>query len=562
MDKTIKTREVTKDIKTLQKKSGIGTTLKGAAIKTRQTISSQGEEAVGLKTRQQPSNAYAEEKTEQGVKDTASTAAHHAKGLGSKAVSQSRQALSKRAAQKTSAKQATEGTLQAGRKTATKQGAINAKQSAKKTIKQTSKSTVKGAGRTVKTASRATAKGTRSALQGTKVASKGAQVAARKAAASVRMAARTAVMAAKAAARGIAVFAKMAIASVKSLVTAIAAGGWVAVVAVLIICLVGLVAASAFGIFFTGGDMGDGNPALREVIAETNDEYNDRFEEIKANNPHDELVRSGSQARWPDVLAVFAVKTTTDPDNPLDVVTLDGKRQQLLKDIFWDINSFETRIEDRDYTEIVAVEQEDGTIKEETVTNTRRTLYITQSAKTTSQMATMYGLSPKQVELLEELLSPRYDSTWQAVLYGISSGAGDIVGIARTQIGNVGGQPYWSWYGFNGRVEWCACFVSWCANEAGYIESGMMPKFSYCPTGAQWFKDAGRWQSRGYAPSPGDIIFFDWEGDGITDHVGIVESCDGSTVTTIEGNSGDACRRLTYGINSSVIYGYGRSQTF
>jgi hypothetical protein len=146
---------------------------------------------------------------------------------------------------------------------------------------------------------------------------------------------------------------------------------------------------------------------------------------------------------------------------------------------------------------------------------------------------------------------------YTSVLYGIHNGSGDIVEIAIAQIGNVGGQPYWSWYGFGGRVEWCACFVSWCANECGYIDAGIIPKFSYCPTGVQWFKDAGLWQDRGYNPPPGSIIFFDWDADGISDHVGIVESCDGATIHTIEGNSGDACRRSSYSINSSSVMGFG-----
>jgi cell wall-associated NlpC family hydrolase len=144
------------------------------------------------------------------------------------------------------------------------------------------------------------------------------------------------------------------------------------------------------------------------------------------------------------------------------------------------------------------------------------------------------------------------------VLYGIHAGSSDIVEVAASQVGNVGGQPYWSWYGFGSRVEWCATFVSWCANECGYIETGIIPKFAACQTqGIPWFKDRGQWAERGYAPQPGDIIFFDWGRDGVSDHVGIVESCDGTTVHTIEGNSGDACNRRTYNVNSPSICGYG-----
>lgn len=132
-----------------------------------------------------------------------------------------------------------------------------------------------------------------------------------------------------------------------------------------------------------------------------------------------------------------------------------------------------------------------------------------------------------------------------------------IVEVALTQLGNEGGQPYWSWYGFNSRVEWCACFVSWCAEQCGYIEGGFIPKFAGCISGANWFKERNQWQDRNYEPTAGDIIFFDWEGDGSTDHVGIVEKCENGVVYTVEGNSGDAVKQRQYTVGSSSIYGYG-----
>ena len=99
--------------------------------------------------------------------------------------------------------------------------------------------------------------------------------------------------------------------------------------------------------------------------------------------------------------------------------------------------------------------------------------------------------------------------------------------------------------------------VSWCADQCGYIESGIIPKFSGCVDGSNWFKGNGQWQDRNYEPQAGDIIFFDWEGDGETDHVGIVEKCENGVVYTVEGNSGDACRQNQYTVGSSSIYGYG-----
>ena len=132
-----------------------------------------------------------------------------------------------------------------------------------------------------------------------------------------------------------------------------------------------------------------------------------------------------------------------------------------------------------------------------------------------------------------------------------------IVSVAMGQLGNSGGQKFWSWYGFDSRVEWCACFVSWCVDQSGLIASGNVPKFSLCSDGVSWFQGKNKWQSGGTTPTAGMIIFFDWDHDGNSDHVGIVESVSGGTVNTIEGNSGDKVARRSYSIGSSSIYGYG-----
>ena len=107
--------------------------------------------------------------------------------------------------------------------------------------------------------------------------------------------------------------------------------------------------------------------------------------------------------------------------------------------------------------------------------------------------------------------------------------------VALTQLGNEGGQPYWNWYGFGGRVEWCACFASWCADQCGYLESGIIPKFSLCSDGVNWFKGKGQWRDKNYEPQAGDLIFFDWGSNGSIDHVGIVEKCENGTVYTVGG---------------------------
>ena len=138
---------------------------------------------------------------------------------------------------------------------------------------------------------------------------------------------------------------------------------------------------------------------------------------------------------------------------------------------------------------------------------------------------------------------------------GTRPGNQAVVDIAKSQVGNVGGQPYWSWYGFTSRVEWCACFVSWCYGQMGLTE----PRFAACQSqGIPWFQSHGQWGGRDYANiAPGDAIFFDWDLDGSADHVGIVVGTDGSKVYTVEGNSGDACKIKSYSLTYECIKGYG-----
>ena len=138
---------------------------------------------------------------------------------------------------------------------------------------------------------------------------------------------------------------------------------------------------------------------------------------------------------------------------------------------------------------------------------------------------------------------------------GTRPGNTAIVELAKQQVGNVGGRPYWSWYGFSSRVEWCACFVSWCYGQMGLSEL----RFAACQSqGVPWFTSHGQWGARGYENiAPGDAIFFDWDGDGSADHVGLVIGTDGERVYTVEGNSGDACKIKSYPLDYACIKGYG-----
>lgn len=439
------------------------------------------------------------------------------------------------------------------------------------------KGTVKSAQRTVKTAQR-TAKGTVKTAQHTsktaiktadhtaKAAQKTAQATARAAkmtAHAARATAKTAAATAKAAAKGVSATVKAMIASVKALMAAIAAGGWVAILAIVIICLIGLIVGSCFGIFFSGEDSGTGQ-TMPAVVREINQEYEGKLDEIKNGTAHDTLEMSGSRAVWPEVLAIYAVKTTTDPDNPQEVATMDDGKKELLKEIFWAMNEISHRTETATTTQTVETDDGAGNIIEEEVEVTTTTLYITVAHKTADEMADAYNFTADQRAQLAELLAEENRSMWSSALYGIGVGDGEIVVVALSQLGNVGGQPYWSWYGFNSRVEWCACFVSWCANECGYLDAGVIPRTAGCISGSNWFKDRGLWQDNSYEPRPGDIIYFDWDNkgssgpqDGLADHVGIVEKVENGMVYTVEGNSGDSCRERRYSIGHYEIYGYG-----
>ena len=419
-------------------------------------------------------------------------------------------------------------------------------------VKTPAKGNVKTAAHSIKTAERSSAgiKTSQRAAAQTKAAAKAAKQSARRvqtARAKAQAAARTAKQAAKVTAKAI----KAAIAAAKALATALLAGGWVAVLVAVVICLIGLLVGSCFGIFFSGEDTGTGQ-TIRTAIAQVNQEYQEKLEELQASHPHDTLEITGSQAAWKEVLAVYAVKTTTDSQGQ-DVASMTEEKCQLLAEVFWEMNQLSARVETR--TEITEGEEDESVKTEVTV------LVISVSHKTAQEMAEQLSFDANQKEQLRELLSPKYDDLWNELLYGVALGGGngDLVAVAQSQVGNVGGAPYWSWYGFSSRVEWCAIFVSWCAEQCGLLDSGALPKFSGVGTGVNWFQSRGRWLPGSATPEPGMLIFFKWYGSDslIADHVGIVERVENGTVYTVEGNSGDSVRQNSYPIGSSVIYGYG-----
>lgn len=536
----IKTRDaVKKTVKVIDKSVVAAERMKNAYIRTKDKAEH------GIFAAESSPEEYAADRTLTGTETAAHEAVHGLDKVGRKGVKNAKENISKakdyfqRRRTDLPKKQAQDAMRRVRRSADATQKTIKTVDRSGKTIKQTAKSTgkaaVKTTQKTIKTAEQtacATAKATAAGI--------------------------------KAAVKATTAAVKAIIAGTKALIAAIAAGGWVAVVIILVICVIGLIVGSCFGIFFSGEDSGTGQ-TMRQAVQEINADYQSQIDTTRANLTYDELEMSGSRAVWPEVLAVYAVKATTAPDDPQEVATVDDSKKAILKDIFWRMNELSSRTESK--TEEVITETDDGhgNIVETATTVTHTYLYITVSHKTAEEMAEHFNFTADQRQQLSELLAEENRRLWSAVLYGIYSGDDAIVKIALSQVGNVGGEPYWSWYGFNSRVEWCACFVSWCFNECGYLDTGTAPKFAGCVGGVEWFRSHGQWADNTVEPAPGMIVFFDWNDpngasgpqDGEADHVGIVEKCENGIVYTIEGNSDDACRQNQYPVGYYEILGYG-----
>ena len=589
MGKGIKTRVADKGIKAIDKAAVASERMKEAYIRTKDKAEH------GMYAEEGSPGEYASDRLSSGVDSVTHEAIHQFDKQGRKGIKTTKENISKvkeniqkrKAAaeqpKKQAEKQAARKTRQAADRISEpvktlrqERGAVKTLDRGKKSIKtvdrgrktikqasSTAKGTVKTASKSIKTAEKTAKASIKTTQQAAKAAQRTAQAtarAARAAAHAARAAARAAVAAAKVVAKATIAAVKAIIAATKALIAAIAAGGWIAVLVIVIICLIGLLIGSCFGIFFSGEDSGSGY-TMQNVVQEINDDYQQQIDTTKANLSHDVLEMSGSRAVWPEVLAIYAVKTTTDPNNAQEVATIDDGKKAILTDIFWEMNQISSRTETKTETVITETDDGHGNIVETETSVTQTYLYITVSHKTAEEMAEQYGFNEEQKKQLAELLAEENRSLWSAVLYGIYTEDGAIVSVALSQVGNVGGEPYWSWYGFSSRVEWCACFVSWCANECGYIDTGVIPKYAGCVNGVQWFKDRGQWMDGSAEPAPGMIIFFDWDDengqDGLSDHTGIVEKVENGRVYTIEGNSGDSVRQNSYPVGHYEVLGYG-----
>ena len=427
---------------------------------------------------------------------------------------------------------------------------------AEKAVKSTAKGSVKTAERGVKTAqatSKATIKTAEQTAKATKEAAKASAKAAQKAAQAAKATAKATAEATKTAVRATIAAVKVIIAGTKALISALIAGGWVSVVIILIVVLLGC----AVSLFGGGGGSNAYTPVSAEV--EAYETLIQKYAKQYGIPEYVELIKavmmqeSGGRGLDP-MQAAEGSFNTRYPHEPNGIQDPEYSIQCGVQELKAALISAEVENPiDMEHIKLALQGYNFGN----GYISWAKTNYGGYSYANAVEFSTMqarrlgwesYGDTQYPAHVL------RYYPYGRAFTSG---GNQAIVEVALTQLGNEGGQPYWSWYGFDGRVEWCACFVSWCADQCGYLDSGIVPKFAGCVDGANWFKGNGQWQDRNYEPTAGTIIFFDWENDGETDHVGIVEKCENGVVYTVEGNSGDACRQNQYSVGSSSIYGYG-----
>lgn len=354
----------------------------------------------------------------------------------------------------------------------------------------------------------------------------------------------------------------------KTLVASLTAAS-IPVVLILVLagCIAGIVA-SSFGIFFT--EQAGNETSLRDVILSINQNFSDQIAEVTASNAYDDLEIRGSRASWADILAIYAVEMTTNSVNPQDAATVTDEKIARLQEIFDDMNSFTSYTEQVTETEQVQGVDEDGdpVLVDQEVERT--VLHIELTSLSAAAEAVSLGFTEDQIAQVNALLSVDYRTWWGPLLLGIGGGSQDLVNVALSQLGNEGGEIYWRWAGLESRCEWCALFVSWCADQTGLMASGQVPFFSFCSDGVAWYQAKGAWIEGTSVNAtnaeeiiyPGMIVFFDWADhagrrDGVSDHVGIVTGVSGGIVYTVEGNNGDAVRESSYSIESESVVGFG-----
>lgn len=279
-------------------------------------------------------------------------------------------------------------------------------------------------------------KNTKTAIKTSKEVAKKAEKTAKETVKASKRAAQIAKETAKRTAQGIKVAVKATISAIKAiiagtkaLIAAIVAGGWVAVVVIIVICLVGLLVSSIFGIFFSSEKTSSNSVTMNEVVAECNQEFADKLQSIQNSNPHDDYVLDGSMASWKDILLVYTIKQSNGK-NETDVVTMDDSKKKVLKEIFWDMNTLSSEVKEETVTERgVNTSEEPKEVQ-------KKVLHIIITSKSVEDMKSQYNFNTAQNNQLAELSSDKYASLWGGVIYG-SNGSGEYVNWRQ-------GDPSWA----------------------------------------------------------------------------------------------------------------------
>lgn len=315
--KDIKVKTNTKDIKMLNKADNLARVVRTASIRTKDQIQNFADDG------QISPEEYAQDKTKKLAQSAAEDSGRLAKNTTKTSYRKGKEVfnqIKQRRRTEESIKQTAKSTGKQTVKTASK-GIKTAGQSAGKSVKT--------AGQTTKTAIKTAEKSAKRAAQTAKATKKAAQASARAALEAAKVAEKTA----KAAVKATVATAKAIIAGIKSLVAAIVAGGWVAVVIIIVICVIGLIAGSCYGIFFSDEDGTEGTP-LSEVVASLNSEFETKITDIQNSTTYNDFEIESSDGvtsiNWEDVLAVFSVKTTTG-DDAQNVACLTDEKVDILR---------------------------------------------------------------------------------------------------------------------------------------------------------------------------------------------------------------------------------------
>lgn len=208
---------------------------------------------------------------------------------------------------------------------------------------------------------------------------------------------------------------KLAISGTKALISALIAGGWIVLVIVIVICMIGLLCSSIFGIFLSGSKTSSDAITVTDVIAECNQEFSNKLQTIQDQNPHDDYVLDGNMASWKDVLIIYTVKQSNGL-NQQEVVTMDNAKKTIFKQVFWDMNEVTSEVK------VETVTEQGTNALERPKEVQKKVLHIKITSKNIEEMKTKYYLNAMQLDQIKELSDEQYASLWSGVIYGSEEG--------------------------------------------------------------------------------------------------------------------------------------------